>query len=83
MSQARDNTVLFLCTGNYYRSRFAEILFNAVAAKEGLGWRADSRNGSRPGLRGSSSGMFMTSTVPRRRKPCRKSNRKFSGSLPG
>ena len=21
-------TVLFLCTGNYYRSRFAEILFN-------------------------------------------------------
>ena len=24
-------TVLFLCTGNYYRSRFAEILFNHLA----------------------------------------------------
>jgi protein-tyrosine phosphatase len=36
-------TVLFLCTGNYYRSRFAEILFNAVAVKTALPWRADSR----------------------------------------
>jgi protein-tyrosine phosphatase len=36
-------TVLFLCTGNYYRSRFAEMLFNALAAKQGLAWRADSR----------------------------------------
>jgi protein-tyrosine phosphatase len=35
--------VLFLCTGNYYRSRFAEILFNAVAARHGLAWRAESR----------------------------------------
>ena len=35
--------VLFLCTGNYYRSRFAEHLFNALAEKQGLGWRADSR----------------------------------------
>ena len=24
--------LLFLCTGNYYRSRFAELLFNAMAA---------------------------------------------------
>ena len=24
-------TILFLCTGNYYRSRFAEILFNSLA----------------------------------------------------
>ena len=36
-------TVLFLCTGNYYRSRFAEELFNHRAARDGLGWRADSR----------------------------------------
>jgi protein-tyrosine phosphatase len=34
--------VLFLCTGNYYRSRFAEELFNVLAAKHGLGWQADS-----------------------------------------
>ena len=36
-------TVLFLCTGNYYRSRFAEILFNARAARAPLGFRATSR----------------------------------------
>jgi protein-tyrosine phosphatase len=36
-------TVLFLCTGNYYRSRFAEILFNTVAARHGLPWQAESR----------------------------------------
>jgi protein-tyrosine phosphatase len=35
--------VLFICTGNYYRSRFAEILFNSVAARMGLPWRASSR----------------------------------------
>lgn len=37
------STVLFLCTGNYYRSRFAEIFFNALAGSDGLGWRAVSR----------------------------------------
>lgn len=36
-------TVLFLCTGNYYRSRFAEAVFNARAARLGLPWRAESR----------------------------------------
>jgi protein-tyrosine phosphatase len=36
-------TVLFLCTGNYYRSRFAEVLFNHAAAERGLAWRAASR----------------------------------------
>ena len=36
-------TLLFLCTGNYYRSRFAEHLFNELARREGLPWRADSR----------------------------------------
>ena len=35
--------VLFLCTGNYYRSRFAEVLFNHLATERGLDWRADSR----------------------------------------
>ncbi len=37
------NVVLFLCTGNYYRSRFAEIVFNAVAEEQRLAWRAESR----------------------------------------
>src|SRR5690349_6691472 len=36
-------TVLFLCTGNYYRSRFAEIYFNWHAGNRGLAWQADSR----------------------------------------
>jgi protein-tyrosine phosphatase len=35
--------VLFLCTGNYYRSRFAEYLFNDLARKRELDWVADSR----------------------------------------
>ena len=34
--------VLFLCTGNYYRSRFAELLFNSIAQARELGWHADS-----------------------------------------
>ncbi len=36
-------TVLFLCTGNYYRSRFAEELFNHHAERTGLNWIARSR----------------------------------------
>jgi protein-tyrosine phosphatase len=36
-------TVLFLCTGNYYRSRFAEILFDDLSRRRKLGWRATSR----------------------------------------
>jgi low molecular weight protein-tyrosine phosphatase len=35
--------VLFLCSGNYYRSRFAEHLFNWLSEEEGLDWQADSR----------------------------------------
>jgi len=36
-------TLLFLCTGNYYRSRFVEALFNHHAAQTKLLWRAESR----------------------------------------
>ncbi|HYG78108.1 MAG TPA: low molecular weight phosphatase family protein [Planctomycetota bacterium] len=36
-------TVLFLCTGNYFRSRFAEHLFNHLAPIDGLAWQAESR----------------------------------------
>lgn len=35
--------VLFICTGNYYRSRYAEALFNHKATQRRLGWRALSR----------------------------------------
>jgi protein-tyrosine phosphatase len=35
--------ILFLCSGNYYRSRFAEILFNHLAKENELSWSADSR----------------------------------------
>lgn len=35
--------VLFLCTGNIYRSRYAEIVFNHLATQRGLKWRAYSR----------------------------------------
>ena len=36
-------TVLFLCTGNYYRSRFAEAVFNHHAGDRLPGWTACSR----------------------------------------
>lgn len=36
-------TVLFLCTGNYYRSRYAELLFNWKAQETDLQWRSCSR----------------------------------------
>ena len=35
--------LLFLCSGNYYRSRFAEHWFNALAQHYKLDWVADSR----------------------------------------
>lgn len=35
--------VLFICTGNYYRSRFSEALFNHLALQQGSAWRAFSR----------------------------------------
>jgi len=39
---AKQKTILFLCTGNYYRSRFAE--FSSYPFQEdGLPWNAASR----------------------------------------
>jgi protein-tyrosine phosphatase len=35
-------TILFLCTGNYFRSRFAELLFNELATRQGLDAHATS-----------------------------------------
>lgn len=35
--------VLFVCTGNYYRSRFAEALFNQKARQSHVPWKAISR----------------------------------------
>lgn len=44
MTKTRSSrTVLFLCTGNYYRSRHAEIVFDHHATVAGLPWRAASR----------------------------------------
>ncbi len=43
MVKSSSKNVLFLCTGNYYRSRYAEILFNSVAGKLSLPWKAYSR----------------------------------------
>jgi protein-tyrosine phosphatase len=35
--------ILFLCTGNYYRSRFAEEMLNSLAPGDCPGWMAISR----------------------------------------
>ncbi|MDO8512621.1 MAG: low molecular weight phosphatase family protein [bacterium] len=37
----KPKTILFLCTGNYFRSRFAEYYFNYFA--QDLPWKAESR----------------------------------------
>ena len=47
MKSSKFKQVLFLCSGNYYRSRFAEILFNHHAHERDLNWRAISRGLSR------------------------------------
>jgi len=41
--------LLFLCTGNYYRSRYAEELFNYLAKKEGWNCRVFSRGAAERG----------------------------------
>jgi len=35
--------LLFICTGNYYRSRYAELCFNTRGAALAAGWHAESR----------------------------------------
>jgi protein-tyrosine phosphatase len=35
--------LLFICTGNYYRSRFAELYFRHLATKHELNWHVYSR----------------------------------------
>ena len=42
MSVSEPLRVLFLCSGNYYRSRFAEELFNHLAPGAGVAYRGDS-----------------------------------------
>jgi protein-tyrosine phosphatase len=49
MTMESPAQVLFLCTGNYYRSRYAEELFNHLAKAEGLEWRAFSRGAAEKG----------------------------------
>jgi protein-tyrosine phosphatase len=43
VTNVRLRVLLFLCTGNDYRSRFAELWFNHHAAENGLDWFAVSR----------------------------------------
>jgi protein-tyrosine phosphatase len=38
-----NHRILFICTGNFYRSRFAEAVFNYRAAQEQIPWAAFSR----------------------------------------
>ena len=43
MKHGISKRVLFICTGNYYRSRFAEVIFNREANHHRLPWEAFSR----------------------------------------
>lgn len=58
----KPKRILFLCTGNYYRSRFAEIFFNWQAKQRGLAWTAESRGLA---LDGSTYGPISRYTVAR------------------
>ena len=44
--------VLFICTGNWYRSRLSEVLFNYYAMLGKIDWRADSRGMTETSIRG-------------------------------
>jgi len=39
---SQNPLALFVCTGNYYRSRFAEHWFKHLAQQKNLSWQADS-----------------------------------------
>ena len=54
--------VLFLCSGNYYRSRFAEFLFNHVVMATPLPHRADSA-GLVPNCRTRNTGAIANDTL--------------------
>lgn len=41
--EADFKSVLFICSGNHFRSRFAEAVFNCEADRRGIPWRAFSR----------------------------------------
>jgi protein-tyrosine phosphatase len=49
MKQPKPRRLVFVCSGNYYRSRLAEILFNHGAESSGLAWIAESRGLLRAG----------------------------------
>jgi protein-tyrosine phosphatase len=57
-----SSVVLFLCSGNYYRSRFAELLFNHLITHTGLRYRADSA-GLWPNCRAYNVGPISSDTV--------------------
>lgn len=43
MGKIKYKKVMFVCTGNYYRSRLAEVLFNFYASQSDSLWEAESR----------------------------------------
>ena len=43
IAKMETRRLIFVCTGNFYRSRLAELLFNHHAALLGLQWKAESR----------------------------------------
>jgi protein-tyrosine phosphatase len=64
-NSAKMKRILFLCTGNYYRSRYAEIYFNWQAERRGLPWIAESRGLA---VDGSNYGPISCHTVTRLKK---------------
>ena len=50
-AKSDPKTILFLCTGNYYRSRFAEVMFNSGRSEDELTLESDlARFGSGAGI---------------------------------